>query len=366
MKAVVYESFGGPLRVENVADPAPAADGVVVEVHATGLCRSDWHGWQGHDPDIRAFPHVPGHELAGVVREIGRDVRRWKPGDRVTMPFVAGCGSCVECRGHNPQVCDAQFQPGFTGWGSFAETVALRYADYNLVALPGDMDFAAAASLGCRVGTAYRAVVEVGRLQAGQWLAVHGCGGLGLAAVMIAAASGARVIGVDIDAEALALASAFGAEATVDADLVDDVPLAIRAVAPGGVDLSIDALGSVPTAANSIRCLRKRGRHVQVGLLAGSEALAPLPMDRVIAYELELLGSHGVAATSYAPLLELAMGGAIDIARLVQRTIPLAEAPAALAAMGTVFHRGVVIIDPQAPAASPSVGGVGGRDCDEP
>ena len=99
------------------------------------------------------LPHVPGHELAGVVEEVGRDVRRWAVGDRVTVPFVSGCGRCPPCLSGDPQICDDQFQPGFHGWGSFAERVGLRYADTNLVGLPEELDFVTAASLGCRFGT---------------------------------------------------------------------------------------------------------------------------------------------------------------------------------------------------------------------
>jgi alcohol dehydrogenase len=181
MRAAVYEQFGQPLVVRSVPDPAPADDGVVIAVKATGLCRSDWHGWMGHDPDIR-LPHVPGHELAGVVVAAGSLVRRWRAGDRVTVPFVCGCGACPQCASGNHQVCDRQSQPGFTHWGSFAEYVAIDRADTNLVALPEEMAYATAASLGCRFATSFRAVVDQGRVTAGQWVAVHGCGGVGLSA----------------------------------------------------------------------------------------------------------------------------------------------------------------------------------------
>src|SRR3954452_7890490 len=174
-------------RVATVPDPAPGQHGPVVRVQPTGLCRSDWHGWMGHDPDIVRFPHVPGHELAGVVEAVGARGGRGAPGDRVTVPFVCACGTCAQCAAGAHQVCDRQTQPGFTHWGSFAELVAIDWADVNLVALPEDLDFDAAAALGCRVATAYRAVLQVGRLRAGEWLAVHGCGGGGLSGGVIRA-----------------------------------------------------------------------------------------------------------------------------------------------------------------------------------
>ena len=148
--------------------PEPSPGGAVIRVEATGLCRSDWHGWQGHDPDIRTLPHVPGHELAGVVESVGTGVRSWRPGDRITVPFVCACGSCAACESGNQQVCERQTQPGFTHWGSFAEYVAIDHADANLVALPEEMTFTTAASLGCRFATSYRAVTAVGRVRAGR------------------------------------------------------------------------------------------------------------------------------------------------------------------------------------------------------
>ncbi|MHB1384409.1 MAG: alcohol dehydrogenase catalytic domain-containing protein, partial [Bellilinea sp.] len=222
MRAAIYEEFQKPLEIRQVPDPTPDPDGVVIKVMATGLCRSDWHGWMGHDSDIH-LPHVPGHELAGVIAAVGKNVRHFTPGDRVTLPFVCGCGVCPQCVSGNHQVCDHQFQPGFTHWGSFAEYVAIHYADVNLVRLPETVDFTTAASLGCRFVTSFRAVVDQGKTSAGQWVAVHGCGGVGLSAIMIASAVGARVVAVDISDDKLELARAFGADAVVNAKRVEDV-----------------------------------------------------------------------------------------------------------------------------------------------
>ena len=197
MRAAVYEEFKTPLAVQNVPDPIPDEHGVVIKVKATGLCRSDWHGWMGHDPLI-SLPHVPGHELAGEIAAIGSRVSRWKIGDRVTLPFVCGCGTCPQCISGNHQVCDNQTQPGFTHWGSFAEYVSVQHADINLVRLPDELTYVAAASLGCRIATSFRAIVDQGQVTGGQWVSVHGCGGVGLSAIMIAQAIGASVIAIDI------------------------------------------------------------------------------------------------------------------------------------------------------------------------
>jgi len=345
MKCLYYTTFRNALQVGPQEDPQVPADGAIIEVRASGICRSDWHGWQGHDADIVSFPHVPGHEFAGVVAEIGGEVKNWRPGDRVTMPFVAGCGKCPECLTGNLQICDHQFQPGFTAWGSFAQFVAVRYADENLVRLPETLDFVTAASLGCRVSTAYRAVVLQGKLEAGQWVAVHGCGGLGLAAVAIAAGLGAKVIAIDIRPEALQLAGKLGATALLDAKADDDIPASVQQLSERGAHLSLDTLGSPITCSNSIRSLRKRGRHVQVGLLAGNEASPPVPLELAVARELELVGSHGLQASYYPDLLQLVTSGALQLEPLIDDTIALEAAPAVLEAMGSFAGNGITVIN---------------------
>ncbi|MCW2554390.1 MAG: Alcohol dehydrogenase GroES domain protein [Mycobacterium sp.] len=340
MRALLYDEFRGPLRITEVAAPEPSAAGVVVRVGATGVCRSDWHGWQGHDPDI-VLPHVPGHELAGTIDAVGSDVRNWRVGDRVTVPFVCACGTCPQCLAGDHQVCARQTQPGFTHWGSFAELVALDMADVNLVALPDDMPFSVAATLGCRYSTSFRAVVHQGRVQPGEWLAVHGCGGVGLSAIQIAVAHGARVIAVDVSVPALDIAKRLGAEITLDVSDSDaeGVAVAVRDVTRGGVDVSLDALGSAATCTASVLSLRPRGRHVQVGLLPRSTVV---PMDRVVALELEIYGSHGMAAHAYPELLALVTSGRLRPDLLVTREIALDDAAEALRTVGVAA--GITVI----------------------
>jgi D-arabinose 1-dehydrogenase-like Zn-dependent alcohol dehydrogenase len=331
VRALLFESFAGPLAVREVPAPDPAPGGVVVRVAASGICRSDWHAWQGHDPDV-VLPHVPGHELAGTVAAVGADVRRWAAGDRVTVPFVNACGRCAQCAAGEHQVCARQTQPGFTQWGSLAEFVALDAADVNLVAVPDALDLTTAAALGCRYATAFRAVIRIGRVTAGEWVAVHGCGGVGLSAVQIAVAAGARVVAVDVAPGALELARGLGAEHVVDG--YGDVPGVVTELTGGGAHVSVDALGALMTCENSVRCLRPRGRHVQVGLLPPAQGRADVPMQRVIALELEVLGSHGMAAHAYPALLELIVAGRLDPAPLITRRLALDDAGAALATIG--------------------------------
>jgi D-arabinose 1-dehydrogenase-like Zn-dependent alcohol dehydrogenase len=344
VRALQFDAYGQQPVVRVVPDPQAPPGGVVVRVGATGVCRSDWHAWQGHEPV--PLPHIPGHELAGTVEQVGDGVDRWHVGDRVTAPFVCGCGECEYCLAGDAQVCPHQTQPGFTGPGSMAELVVLHAADTNLVALPDGVDMVSAASLGCRFATAYRALVGRAGLSDGEWLAVHGCGGVGLSAVMIGVALGARVVAVDVSPDALELARELGAERVVDATGLGDSSAAVRDAIGGGAHVSIDALGSPATAVASVRCLRRRGRHVQVGLLLGPQSTPPIPMDLVLAKELDLYGSHGMAARDYAGMLDLVARGVVAPRRLVRSVIGLDEAGEALAAMGRpARHAGMTVID---------------------
>ena len=342
MRAVVVQEFGQQPSVRDVPAPDCPPDGVVLRVAATGLCRSDWHGWRGHDPDI-ALPHVPGHEFAGHVAVVGSQVRGWAVGARVTAPFVCACGSCDTCRRGDGQVCERQTQPGFTHWGSFAEQVVVRHADLNLVAVPDDMAFTTAAGLGCRFATAYRAVVARAAVRPGDWLAVHGCGGVGLAAVMIGVAERSRVVAVDTSPAARELARSFGAEVVLD-PAEGDVVTAVRDVTGGGADASIDALGSRATLTGSVRCLRPRGTHVQVGLLGDAAEVPADVIAAAIAGELQLLGSHGMAAHEYPAMLARIASGELAPDLLVRRTVGLDDVPAELVAMGERPGAGMVIV----------------------
>jgi alcohol dehydrogenase len=344
MRAIYFDQFNTRPELREVPDPVASARGVVVRVETTGLCRSDVHGWLGHDDGI-ALPHVPGHELVGVIDSIGAEVKKFSVGQRVTVPFVCACGRCAECLSGNGQVCRNQTQPGFTHWGSYAELVALHDADNNLIAISDELDGGAAALLGCRFATAFRGVVHQAKLTTDELLLVVGCGGVGLSAVMIGLAVGARVIAVDISQNALDRASALGAQHTVNsAGLSQDAVLeAIRTLAPDGVAVSVDALGRAQTAAIGIRSLAPRGRHVQIGLFSEDPVI---PMPTVIAKELAILGSHGMPAHDYGELLNLVTSGSLHPEALIERRISLDQVPDALMQMadGTASE-GVTVID---------------------
>ncbi len=344
MNAVVVEAPRARPTLRQVAEPVPDPHGAVIEVRATGVCRSDWHAWVGHDPTV-AFPHVPGHEFAGVVRAVGAEVRRVRPGQRVTAPFCCGCGACGPCRDGLQNLCAHEYQPGFDGWGSWAEAVAVPWADVNVVPLPETMGFEEAASLGCRFMTAFAGLVDHAALRPGETLAVIGCGGLGLAAVMIGAAVGARVAAVDVDEQKLELARRLGASVAIDARERDPV-VALREASDGGVHVAVDALGSAATSGQALRSLRRRGRQLQLGLLLGDDAAPALPMLELIKRELTIHGGHGMPARRYPEMLRFVHERGLEVGALIGARRPLPEADEAMEDMSRFAPRGVTLLVP--------------------
>ena len=327
MRAFLYQAVGGSIDLVDLPDPECPLDGAIVEVRATGVCRSDWHAWRGHDPV--PLPMVPGHEFSGVVKAVGPRVRKFRTGDRVTAPFVNGCGTCSFCRSGQAQVCPTQQQPGFTYFGSFAEQVVVHHADTNLVRLPDGLSFIAAASLGCRFATAFHALTSQAGLVEGEQLAVFGAGGVGLSAVLIAAAIGAQIVVVDPSPAARAQAEALGAGIT----LADATPAEIERATAGGAHVSLDAVGSTRTTNTAVRSLRRRGRHVQVGLMFGPDATAPLPWDLLVAREWQIIGSHGMAAVDYPRLFVFIDEHGIQPEKLVGTHIDFVDLGRTLMAM---------------------------------
>jgi len=340
MRAMYFEHFNGPIEIRDIEVPYPAPKSVLIKVEATGLCRSDWHGYVGHDSDI-SLPHVPGHELAGTVAQIGNQVKNFNVGDRVTVPFVNGCGTCEWCLSGNAQVCPTQTQPGFTQFGSFAEYVEIKNADFNLIPLPTEISFEVAAALGCRFATAFRGLTARGGIKAGQLVAIIGCGGVGLSAVMIAKALGAIVIAVDINEVALENARDAGADHLFSSsNAIDEIQKL------GGAHISVDALGSQVTAEISVKSLRRLGKHIQLGLLLSDDGLTPISMARVIGWEIEIVGSHGMAAVDYPLMLRMIIDGKLHPEKFIKRSISLEEATSALANMNSSVQDGITIIKP--------------------
>lgn len=354
MKAAIYESFNEKITIRDVPVPKISMDGVLVQVMATGVCRSDWHGWKGHDSDIKkhGLPFVPGHEFSGIVVSTGRDVKRFRSGDRVAVPFILSCGSCHHCSKTNrPTICSRQEQPGFTRWGSFAEFVAIPRADRNLCHLPNTVSFIQAAALGCRFTTAYRAIVQQGRLQGGETVAVFGCGGLGLSCIMMAKSQGAKtIIAVDVSPLALEKAKTLGATHVVlssKAKNGDPQTIASKVTQhtpfQEGADVTIDAAGFLATSEGAVYATRPGGRMVQVGLPFG---LAKIPMTLVAGREIEIVGSHGFDAKDLPDLLQLVANNPamMDPALLVERCVSLEEGCLALMEMDKQSPLGIVMI----------------------
>lgn len=340
MRAAVLRAFGEDLSIEDVADPVCPVNGVVLKVLACGVCRSDWHGWKGEHPRVK-LGQIGGHEYCGEVVAAGPDAT-FRTGDIVVAPFILACGRCAACRSGHSNTCPDQRLPGFVEPGAFAEYVAVPF-DHNLTRLPEDLDPTVAAGLGCRVTTAWHALTDRAGLMPGEWLAVHGTGGIGLSALIIGRAMGARVIVVDVVEEKLDHALSLGAEAAVNAQ-DGDVAARIRDLTGGGAHVSVEALGHPVTANASIRCLRPLGRHIQLGMAVGQHAMMDLDMSAVYAGQLQLIASRGMPAWRYPSLLSLVNSGAVDVSPIVARQVPLSAASGELRAFDGSTPPGVAVI----------------------
>lgn len=345
MLAAVYRSFGGPIEVETVPKPTCPDDGVLIQVRATGVCRSDFHGWQGHDTDIVQYglPFVPGHEASGIVVESA--VSEFQLGDRVAVPFILSCGTCNYCtRERRPTVCLNQKQPGFTQWGSFAEYLAIPRAATSLAIIPEAVSFQQAAALGCRFTTAYRAVVQQGRVSPESSVAIFGCGGLGLSCVMLAAAARCEtIIVVDVNKGALQKALELGAtHAVLQGESDKECRGKVLALSNGGVHVSIEASGFSSACENAVHCTRPAGRMIQVGLVTSVQPT--FPMGLVAARELEVIGSHGFAAENLPELLALVESRKLDPSRIIEREVSLFQGAKALENMKRGSPLGITMI----------------------
>ena len=372
MRAAVLDEYGEPLAIRDVDLPELAPHGVVVEVDACGICRSDWHAWMGHGEwadDRVPRGQILGHEPAGRVVEVGDRVAALEVGDPVAVPFNLGDGICPQCRNGHGNVCENGYALGFEPDvpGAFAERVHVPHADYNAVRLPAGVSAESMAALGCRYVTAFHALAHRATVGGGDRVAVNGCGGLGLAAVQIADALGASVIAVDVREAPLSMAADLGADATVNANEVDDVPAEISAITAGGasearsspgsgpgpsggVEVSVDALGRAETCRNSVRSLRPRGTHVQLGLTTDHErGEIALPMDAITRWDISVLGSRGMPPTRYDELLRMIESAALDPGELVTKRVSLDDVSDRLAALSEYETRGVeVLTEPSA------------------
>jgi D-arabinose 1-dehydrogenase-like Zn-dependent alcohol dehydrogenase len=346
MRAAVFEGTKKPLVVKEVPDPTCDATSAIIRVEANGICRSDWHAWSGDWTwmGLAATPGaVLGHEFCGVVQETGKDVRNFEKGDRVVVPFSQGDGTCEYCRNGQSNVCLTPLLPGFSYSGGFGRLVAVPFADLNLVALPDSIDFVEAASMGCRFMTSFHGVVDRAQVKPGEWVAVYGCGGIGLAAINIASAMGANVIGVDLDSAKLELAKGVGAAHVVNGKKTDPVA-AVLDITKGGAHVSVDALGIATTCRNAIMSLRKQGRHLQIGLTTQAEkGEVPIPIDRMVMMELQVIASLGMQASHYPAMLQMVVAGKVSPKKMVTGTCDLAGINKVFEEMNTYQNVGVTV-----------------------
>ncbi|WP_435362947.1 zinc-dependent alcohol dehydrogenase family protein [Haloarchaeobius sp. DYHT-AS-18] len=350
MRAAVLTEYGEPLEIQEVDYPEPTPDQVVVETKACGVCRSDWHAWQGDWGWVGAQAptgQVLGHEPAGVVAEVGADVENFREGDRVAVPFHLADGTCHQCRTGHANVCETVLPLGFTGVapGAFAEAFPVRKADVNLARLPDDVDFVDMAGLGCRFMTAFHGLAHRADLAPGDWVAVHGCGGVGLSAVHIADALGANVVAVDIREDKLEAARELGASETLNAAESDRVAGDVKALADGGCDVSIDALGIPETCQNAIGSLGRRGQHVQIGLTTGNEqGQLSIPSDAMVMQEVDFLASFGMPPTDYGEIFRMVAAGKLEPGRIVSEELSLDEVPETLQKMDSYDTVGIPVV----------------------
>ncbi len=349
MKAAVIEELNKPMVVHhNWPDPQPGSRDAIIRVEANGICRSDWHVWVGDWAWIGLtlqLPRVIGHEYCGVVEEVGPQVTKFKKGDRVVCPFNFSCGACEQCLAGHQNVCPNVGPAGFMYSGGYGRLAHVPLADLNLVPLPESIPFVEAASMGCRFMTSFHGVVDQAQVQAGEWVAVHGCGGIGLAAVHIASALGANVVAVDINEEKLAMAKQLGAGHTVNATK-DDAPAAVVQLTTGGAHVSIDALGEAVTCRNSIMSLRTRGRHLQIGLTTKREqGQVAFPVDLIVVRELRVIGTVGMQPQRYPAMLRMVESGKLRPGKLIGRTVPIELAGEVLASMTQYATIGATVVN---------------------
>jgi D-arabinose 1-dehydrogenase-like Zn-dependent alcohol dehydrogenase len=344
MKALVLEEIGKPMVVRNDwPEPKCPADGAIVRVEGSGICRSDWHLWQGDWGWIGFKPRLPailGHEFAGVIEEVGKDVKTLKPGARVVVPLAQGCGVCDDCRTGHSNHC--MRGGGMTGYAQYG---VLSHADFNYAPLPEEIDFVEASSMGCRYVTAFHGVLDQGQVKADESVVVYGCGGVGLSAVQIASALGARVIAVDLDDRKLELAKQVGASDVINGKKTDPVK-AVRDLTNGGADVSVDALGIEATCRNAVMSLRKRGRHIQIGLTTQKEkGEVALPIDQIVFREIQFVGSLAIQSFRYPALLGMIQRGLLAPRKLITETLPIEKAFGVLEQMSKFENVGISVIN---------------------
>jgi alcohol dehydrogenase, propanol-preferring len=320
VKAAIFHGANLPLAVEDVLTPEAGPGELLVRVAACGVCHTDLHYLDHGTPTFKPPPLVLGHEIAGIVAETGEGVERFATGDRVLLPAVLPCGDCFLCRTGRENVCERSVMLGNNVDGGYAEyvTIAARHA----FALPPEIPLVEGAIIADALTTPYHAVVNRGRVQPGDRVVVVGCGGIGLNVIQMAAALGARVVGVDLSEKKLEWARRLGAVDTLNPTTVTRPDRAIRELTGGGADVALECVGTPKAQEQALNALRTGGRLVLVGY--SPEAMT-LNGGRVMFRELEVVGSLGCRPVDYPRVIELARQGRIRVAEMVTHRFPLAD-----------------------------------------
>ena len=318
MKAAVLRDPAQAMQIEDVPLPAIGAGDVLVRVAACGVCHTDLHYLDHGTPTFKKPPIILGHEVSGTIADVGSGVTGFKPDDRVLLPAVLSCGSCVYCRTGRENICENSRMLGNHIDGGYAEFIAVPSRD--VFHLPADVPLVEGAVIADAVTTPYHAVVRRGKVTPGDWVVVFGCGGVGLALVQIAASVGARVIAVDVKAMKLQAAMRFGASAIINPLATPRIDKEVRSITGGGADIAFEAVGKASTQQAALDCLRTGGRLVLVGY---SPDTMHLNAGRVMFRELEVIGSLGCRPVDYPRAIELVRQGKVRLTELVTHRFDL-------------------------------------------
>lgn len=338
MRAVRYLGPGQPFVLKQVPVPQPAVGQVRVKVAACGMCHTELHFRDGL-LDLGKRDITMGHEIAGVIEAVGAGVSAARLGERVMVYYYEGCGACGYCRSGDEQLCAAPLQqPGFTSDGGYADYVVI--AARNCVPVPAHVSLAEIAPMGCAGTTAVHAG-KLARIHPGDWVVVHGSGGVGLALVQYATHAGARVIAIDRNTSRLELALSLGAEVTVLAGPDVDVAAQVLALC-GGANVVFELVGRTATMAASLKMLARRGRYVLIGYTGDN--LAVHPTD-ILVRELSIIGSVGSTLQDAHDVVDLVARGVIRSP--IDHTIKLEDFEAGLHALeaGSINGRVVIAFD---------------------
>ncbi|MDP8240960.1 MAG: zinc-binding dehydrogenase [Candidatus Hatepunaea meridiana] len=318
MKAAVFHGPNQPLKVEEVPTPRPGAGEILVKVAACGVCHTDMHYIDHGVPTFKKPPMILGHEASGTVAELGEGVTKWKVGDPVLLPAVLSCGVCRQCRTGRENICQNMQMFGNHVDGAYAEYLLAPAKD--TLAIPDGVPLIEGSIIADAISTPFHAVVNRANVKPGDWVAVFGCGGVGINCVQVAAAVGASVIAVDLVPEKLEFAKMLGAEYTINPAEVEKgrVDKAIKKLIGDGVDVAFEAIGNPKTITAAYNTIRMGGMCVVIGY---THLPAEIPVSKLMFFEQSLVGSLGCRPVDYPRIIEMARIGKIKVKELVTGSV---------------------------------------------